>query len=86
MPPDLRHVEERLYCLLENATGLLPQRELRQLVAVGEPGVALEHFCAHLDDYDVSISVELSNEVEALAAAMDMRVAPPLKIVRESKS
>jgi hypothetical protein len=82
MPHDLRHVEERLHRLLENATGLLPQRELRQLrelVAVGEPGVALEHFCAHLDDYDVSISVELSDEVEALAAAMGMRVALPRK-------
>jgi hypothetical protein len=73
----------------EQSTGLLPQRELRQLrelVAVGEPGVALEHFCAHLEDYDVSISVEPSDEVQALAAAMEMRVTPPVEIVGESKS
>jgi hypothetical protein len=83
MPPDLHHVEERLARLLASAMGLLPEeelREMRELVSVGEPGIALENFCMQLFEHDVSVSAELANEVEAVAAAMGMRVAPRLKI------
>jgi hypothetical protein len=62
---------------------LLPEddlRRMRELVSVGEPGVALENLCTQIFEYDVSLSAELANEVEAVAAAMDMCVAPPLKI------
>jgi hypothetical protein len=83
MRPDLRHVEERLERVLATATGLLPEdqlRGMRELVAAGEPGVALENFCTQLYEFDVSVPANLANELEALAAAMGMRVAPPLKI------
>jgi hypothetical protein len=54
MAPNLHHVEERLARLLSRALGLLPEEELRQmreLVSVGEPGVALENFCMELVEY-----------------------------------
>jgi hypothetical protein len=81
--PDLRQVEARLARVLGSATGLLPQPELRQmceLVSAGEPGVALENFCTQLHEHDVSVSPELASEVEAVAAAMGIRVAPALRI------
>ena len=70
--PDLRQVEARLARVLESATGLLPQTELRQmceLVSAGEPGVALENLCTQLYEHDVSVSPELASEVEAVAGA-----------------
>lgn len=83
MPPDLRGVEERLDRVLATATGLLPEdqlREMRELVAAGEPGVALENFCTRLYELDASVPANLASELEAVAAAMGMRVAPLLKI------
>jgi hypothetical protein len=46
-----RFRETRLQSVLVDFLGLSGHPAA---AAVGEPGVALEHFCAHLDDYDVS--------------------------------
>ncbi len=42
--------------------------------------IALENFCTQLYEYDVSVPAELSTELMALAAAMGLRIPPPLKI------
>jgi hypothetical protein len=76
-------VEDGLARALARATGLLPDEQLgdmRSLVQAGEPGIALENFCTQLYEYDLSVPAELAAELEALAAAMGMRISPPLKV------
>ncbi|WP_146653397.1 MafI family immunity protein [Labilithrix luteola] len=54
----LVEVERRLNVVLTNASGLLPEGQLdgmRELVAHGEPGVALETLWTQLYEYDVDV-------------------------------
>jgi hypothetical protein len=76
---DLRRVEARLMLVLNDVDGSLPADELadmRSLVAAGEPGVALENFCAQLEEYDVVVPEEVVLELREIAAAMEMSLSP----------
>jgi len=72
---DRRQVEDRLVRVLQKATSWLPVEqlvELESLVRAGEPGVALENFCAQLEEDDVVVPVESVRELNEIAAAMGM--------------
>jgi rRNA-processing protein FCF1 len=43
---------------------------MKELVAAGEPGVALENYCAQLFEYDVAVPTEVVAELEGLGRAM----------------
>jgi hypothetical protein len=74
---DLRHIEERLTTILENAEGWLPTEQLadmKTLVRAGESGVALENFCTQLEEYDVAVPAHVVSELKALASLMRMKI------------
>ncbi len=76
---DLQTIEKRLAVILSDAKEWLPaeqQTDMQSLVAAGEPGVALENFCAQLEEYDVVVPDQVVQELCEMAALMGMNVSP----------
>jgi hypothetical protein len=72
---DRREIEKQLEAILAKAIGWLPANELADMVDLvrhGEPGVALENFCAQLEEYDIVVPQGIVDELRSLASAMGM--------------
>ncbi len=70
---NLLEIQARLRRLLDQHGAGLPSEQLRdmkELVAAGEPGIALENYCTQLFEYDVPVPTEAVVELEALGRAM----------------
>jgi len=59
------------------------EASVKELLAAGEPGVALETLCTQLLEYDISVSDELKNRLVAAANIMNIEVEE-LKMLRIS--
>jgi hypothetical protein len=84
---DLAEVEARLDTVLVSAHGWIPDGELaqmRRLVQVGEPGIALENFCTQLYEYDVAVPGETARELGILARAMGLKLPAWLEGVSQA--
>ena len=69
----LDDIESRLRHLLTRFGDGLPSEQvedMKELVAAGEPGIALENYCTQLLEYDVAVPSEVVAELEALGRAM----------------
>lgn len=72
----LEHIEARLLALLLAFDALdssIPPHQLKdmkELCAAGEPGIALENFATQLDEYDVRVDAKMIDEMECLGNEM----------------
>lgn len=68
-------IQRRLQLLFDQFGGQLPPEQyeyMKELVAVGEPGVALENYSTQLFEYDVAVPSALVAEIEELGRAMGL--------------
>lgn len=62
-------LNQRLHAVFHHGEGHFPEGQLedmRQLVDVGEPVIALENFCTQLYEYDVQVPKAAKQELESL--------------------
>jgi len=68
-------IEMRLLRLLTQYGDQLPPEQvedMKELVAAGESGVALENFSTQLIEYDVFVPTALVTEIQELSQAMNL--------------
>jgi hypothetical protein len=68
-------IENRAFVLLESLQGKLPSDEfedIRELIAAGEWGVALENLCQQLYEHDILVDAATLERIRNLAQHMHL--------------
>lgn len=73
---NIAHIERQVLALLKSVHDIgIPSEvltELASLAQAGEPGVALEDFCAQLYEYDVEVPAPMLATIRELGTAMGL--------------
>ncbi|MCW8363625.1 MULTISPECIES: MafI family immunity protein [Pseudomonas aeruginosa group] len=73
----MREPEKIIQAVLEEISGCFgddTERNVKELLACGEPGVALEVFCSQLVEFDIAIPLEKKEQLTVAAGVMGMEI------------